>query len=108
MPTSTPAPWRLPPFPGGLRLVVEEARSMFSGRLHCHYSCIEYTKAGEKRHLPLSAKDPIFSLLAPALQALSGECTIICETPLPVADAVAMRDEYGWACSQARHPHEQQ
>ncbi len=43
------------------RLVVEEARSMFSGRLHCHYSCIEYTKAGEKRHLPLSAKDPDFS-----------------------------------------------
>jgi deoxyribonuclease-4 len=88
--------------------VVEEARSICPGRLHCHYSCIEYTGAGEKRHLPLSAKDPDFSLLAPALQGLSGDCTVICETPLPVADAVAMREEYGRACSQARHPHEQQ
>jgi deoxyribonuclease-4 len=93
---------------GDFRKVVDEAVSISPGRLHCHYSCIEYTKAGEKRHLPLGTKDPDFSLLVPALQGLSGKCTIICETPMPVEDAVAMREEYGRACSQVGHPHEQQ
>jgi deoxyribonuclease-4 len=90
------------------RKVVEDAVSISPGRLHCHYSCIEYTMAGEKRHLPLSARDPDFSLLVPALQGLPRECTVICETPMPVPDAVAMREACGSACSQARHPHEQQ
>ncbi len=76
------------------RKVVDELVSICPGDLHCHYSCIEYTKAGEKRHLPLSTKDPDFSLLVPLLRGLSQECTIICETPAPVEDAVAMRAEY--------------
>jgi deoxyribonuclease-4 len=76
------------------RKVVDDLTSIGPGKLHCHYSCIEYTKAGEKRHLPLAAKDPDFSLLVPVLQALSRECTIICETPMPEQDAVAMMEEY--------------
>jgi deoxyribonuclease IV len=75
--------------------VVEEAASISPGRIHCHYSCIEYTKAGEKRHLPLSAKDPDFSFLVPVLHDLARECTIICEAPDPVQDAVAMKKTYG-------------
>jgi deoxyribonuclease IV len=76
------------------RRVVEDWLSISPGGLHCHYSCIEYTKAGEKRHLPLSAKDPDFSLLLPSLAGLSRDCTVICETPLPSEDAKAMREDY--------------
>jgi deoxyribonuclease-4 len=77
------------------RQVVEDMASMHPGRLHCHYSCIEYTKAGEKRHLPLSTGDPDFSLLVPALRGISRDCTIISETPTPSADAIAMKEACG-------------
>ena len=90
------------------RKVVDDLVSIGPGKLHCHYSCIEYTGAGEKRHLPLSAKDPDFSLLVPSLRDLSRECTIICETPMPVQDALAMSLEYGRAYSQEGHPRKQQ
>jgi deoxyribonuclease IV len=90
------------------RKVVQDMVSMAPGRLHCHFSCIEYTKAGEKRHLPLDVKDPDFSLLVPSLQGLPQDCTIICETPKPVEDSVAMMDGYRRSCSQGRHPDEQQ
>jgi deoxyribonuclease IV len=86
------------------RKVVEDLVRIWTGRLHCHYSCIEYTKAGEKRHLPLSAKDPDFSLLVPSLLGLSQDCTIICETPLPVEDALNMSKGYGQSYSQKGHP----
>jgi deoxyribonuclease-4 len=90
--------------PGDFQKVVDDAVSICPGRLHCHYSCIEYTKAGEKRHLPLSANDPDFSHLVPSLHGLTQECTIICETPRPAEDALAMRNEYGQAYSQEGHP----
>jgi deoxyribonuclease-4 len=91
------------------RRVVDAMSAMHPGRLHCHYSCIEYTRAGEKRHLPLSAREPDFSHLVPVLRGISRECTIICETPTPSSDAVAMRDEFGrYHVSQPAHPHEQQ
>jgi deoxyribonuclease-4 len=90
--------------PEDFRKVVDDLVSICPGTLHCHYSCIEYTKAGEKRHLPLSAKDPDFSHLVPSLRGLSRECTVICETPMPVQDALAMSAEYGQAYSQEGHP----
>ena len=90
--------------PDDFHRVVDDLVSICPGTLHCHYSCIEYTGAGEKRHLPLSAKDPDFAHLVPSLRGLSRECTIICETPLPVQDALAMRAEYGQAYSQEGHP----
>jgi deoxyribonuclease-4 len=90
--------------PDDFRRVVDDLVSICPGTLHCHYSCIEYTGAGEKRHLPLSTKDPDFSHLVPSLRGLSQECTIICETPLPVQDALAMSAEYGQAYSQEGHP----
>lgn len=91
--------------PDDFAKVVDDLVRIWPGRLHCHYSCIEYTKAGEKRHLPLSAKDPDFSHLVPSLCGLSQECTVICETPLPVEDALVMSGEYGQAYSQKGHPH---
>jgi deoxyribonuclease-4 len=68
------------------------ALDLLPGRLHCHFSCIEYTAKGEKRHLPLAAKDPDFGLLCRALHRSAREATIICETPDPSGDAVAMKN----------------
>jgi deoxyribonuclease-4 len=67
------------------------ALDLLPGRLHCHFSCIEYTAKGEKRHLPLEAKDPDFELLCRALQRSVREVTIICETPDPSRDAGTMK-----------------
>jgi len=68
---------------GGLDLI--------PGRLHCHFSCIEYTAKGEKRHLLLEAKDPDFSLLCGLLRECGRDVTIISETPDPSGDAVRMK-----------------
>jgi deoxyribonuclease-4 len=84
--------------------VVDEVTKMGNGRVHCHYSGIEYTKAGEKRHLPLSVKEPDFDLLVPVLRRLDRECTIICEAPQPVQDAAAMREAFTNGCSHGRGP----
>jgi deoxyribonuclease-4 len=71
--------------------VMDELESIYGGRMHFHFSCIEYTEAGESRHLPLEAKEPDFSLLAEALRPLRKSVTIISETPLPEEDAVRMK-----------------
>jgi deoxyribonuclease-4 len=60
------------------------------GRMHCHFSCIEYTAAGEKRHLPLKVKEPDYAPLAELLRARKGEATMISETPVPIDGAVAL------------------
>jgi len=65
------------------RAVLEEAGSMCNRRLHSHYSCIEFTEAGERRHLTLGERQPDFSLLVRALRGWKGELTIISETPAP-------------------------
>jgi deoxyribonuclease-4 len=76
------------------RRALEDALDLLPGRLHCHFSCIEYTAKGEKRHLLLETKDPDFALLCRALPR-SRDVTIICETPDPSGDAVTMRKMLG-------------
>jgi deoxyribonuclease-4 len=81
---------------GGLRTaedfsaVLDEVAAIHRGRLHCHYSCVEFTEAGERRHLPLSKKQPDFALLANALEGRKMELTIISETPDPEEGATLM------------------
>jgi len=70
--------------------VLDRAGTMANGRLHCHFSCIEYTDAGERRHLDLKAKDPDYSLLTEALHNWSGDLTMISETPSPEQGAKQM------------------
>lgn len=69
---------------------LDEVVSMYDGHLHSHFSCIEYTGAGEIRHLPLQAKEPDFSLLASTLRPLRRNVTLISETPLPEKGALHM------------------
>ncbi len=70
--------------------VLDEVASFYSGRLHCHFSCIEYTEQGERRHLPLEAKEPDYRHLARILKARKSEATLISETPPPVDGAKGM------------------
>ncbi|WP_019178432.1 TIM barrel protein [Methanomassiliicoccus luminyensis] len=74
------------------RAALDEWLAIHPGRLHCHFSCIEYTAKGEKRHLLLESRDPDFAHLAPLLPKCSRDVTVISETPDPSGDAVRMRE----------------
>jgi deoxyribonuclease-4 len=72
------------------KVALEESLKIHSGRLHCHFSCIEYTDKGEKRHLLLEKKDPDFEHLSKLLPKAGRDVTVISETPDPSGDAVLM------------------
>ena len=82
---------------GGMRTqkdfqkVIDEYQQICDGPLHCHFSCIEFTDAGERRHLPLDRKQPDFSLFADCLRDSELEVTIISETPEPERGAKEMQ-----------------
>ncbi|MCX8153602.1 MAG: TIM barrel protein [Candidatus Bathyarchaeota archaeon] len=70
------------------RLGTEAARNM-----HCHFSRIEYTPKGERRHHVLDEKryGPEFETLAEVIAEFRMRPVIICETPLLDVDARKMR-----------------
>jgi deoxyribonuclease-4 len=73
------------------RLGTEAARNM-----HCHFSKIEYTDKGERRHhvLDEARYGPDFEMLAEVIAEFKMRSVMICETPLLDVDAVKMRDIY--------------
>jgi deoxyribonuclease-4 len=70
--------------------VLDDVSAFYPGRFHCHFSCIEYTEQGERRHLPLEAKDPDYRHLAKALRGRKMDVTLISETPPPEDGAKGM------------------
>ncbi len=69
----------------------------YAEHLHCHFSKIEYTKGGEKRHLTFADDKfgPRFEPLVEAIVSLGISPTIICESDGTMAeDAYAMKQEY--------------
>jgi len=64
--------------------------------LHCHFSKIEFTWKGERRHHVLDEKHygPDFRTLAKVLIQFQANPVIICETALQDIDAMKMRDIY--------------
>ncbi|MBR3995738.1 MAG: TIM barrel protein [Clostridia bacterium] len=69
----------------------------YADKLHCHFSKIEYTKGGEKKHLTFSDSHygPDFEPLMKAIADLGVSPTIICESDGTMAeDALAMKTEY--------------
>ena len=70
--------------------VLDEVRSFYDGRLHCHFSCIEYTEQGERRHLPLAARQPDYRHLARIMKERAMDATLISETPPPEDGAKEM------------------
>lgn len=66
-------------------------------RLHCHFTTIEYTHAGEKKHHTLSEEDEYGPHIKDLLKNLienDWKATIICETPLIDKDACKMKEIY--------------
>ncbi len=64
--------------------------------LHCHFTRIEYTDAGERKHHVLMEKEygpPLRPLLG-ALVDCGWEATIICETPFLERDSLLMQEKY--------------
>jgi deoxyribonuclease-4 len=71
--------------------VIDEYMAMPTHVIHCHFSGIEYTAAGERRHLPMESRSPDFLLMVEALKARTGTMTVISETPRPEEGAVKMK-----------------
>jgi deoxyribonuclease-4 len=71
------------------RLGTEAARN-----IHCHFTKIEFTEKGERRHHTLDEKryGPDFRPLAEVMSDFELRPVIICETPLLDIDAAKMRD----------------
>ncbi len=57
---------------------------------HAHFSGIEYTDKGEKKHIPM--KPAYFEPLMQELLRHQKKTTIICESPKPFEDAVMMKE----------------
>jgi len=69
--------------------VLDKVKSF--NHLHCHFSNIEFTEAGERRHLPLGTAGPDFKELAKEIVKRGLDITIICETPLLEQDSLKMK-----------------
>jgi deoxyribonuclease-4 len=82
------------------RAVVEEAENRLGSEavrdMHCHFSKIEFTLRGERRHHVLDEKayGPDFCLLAEVIEDFNLRPVVICETPLLDVDARKMRDAF--------------
>ena len=71
--------------------------------LHCHFSKIEYTAAGEKRHLTFTDSQfgPDYEPLMEAIVRLGVSPRIICESAGTMAeDALQMKRYYTALCEQ--------
>ena len=93
---------------GGVFMTVDDYKRVFdeiakrknpeaAQNLHCHFSKIEHTKGGEKRHLTFddTIYGPDFEPLMKAISDLGVTPTIICESDGSQAeDALAMKTEY--------------
>ncbi|NTW05226.1 MAG: TIM barrel protein [Peptococcaceae bacterium] len=84
-------------FSGVLDRIEEKLGSRGIGRLHMHFSPIEFTAAGEKRHRKTSENSfgPDFSFLAPLLLERAIEFTLICESDgVQAEDALVYKKIY--------------
>lgn len=66
-------------------------------RLHCHFTTIEYTHAGERKHHTLAEENEFGPYIKDLLEILvenNWKATIICETPLIDRDALKMKEIY--------------
>jgi len=83
---------------GDFRAVVEEIEKRLGTQaardMHCHFTKIEYTEKGERRHhvLDETKYGPDFQLLAEVIAEYNLRPVMICETPILDVDAVKMRD----------------
>ena len=58
--------------------------------MHIHLSGIEYSRGGERRHLPLKESNFNYRDVLKALKDFDASGTVICESPLKEYDAVLL------------------
>jgi deoxyribonuclease-4 len=63
-------------------------------QVHIHLSGIEYTRAGERKHLNLKVSDMRYRELMRALKDLGVEGLLICESPNLEEDALLLKETY--------------
>lgn len=77
--------------------IISELGEERGRKIHIHFSKIEYTKGGEKRHLTFEdcTYGPEFEPLAKVLKKYSVEATVICESDGTMSeDALTMKNIY--------------
>jgi deoxyribonuclease-4 len=80
-----------------IRVIAEKIESTLGSEtlrsMHCHFSKIEFSSQGERKHHPLDEPryGPEFELLAKVLVDFKMCPTIICETPVLDIDALKMK-----------------
>lgn len=62
--------------------------------VHMHYSGIEYTEKGERKHLPLKESDAKWKDFLKVLKNRKVEGTVVCESPLLEEDTLLMQKQY--------------
>ncbi|MCD6092810.1 MAG: TIM barrel protein [Candidatus Aenigmarchaeota archaeon] len=72
--------------------IFDKVKVLRSKFLHAHFSSIEFTDKGEKRHIPVSNNEPDFRELAKEILKREVDITIICESPLLEKDASIMKN----------------
>ncbi len=72
---------------------IASSDSLSHAHLHCHFSGIEFTEKGERRHILTEDKN-IRELLT-ALKKHKLDCTIINESPNPLGDSIKMKKILG-------------
>lgn len=63
--------------------------------VHFHYSGIEYTEKGERKHLPLKKSDAEWEDFLNVLKNREVEGTVVCESPLLEEDTLLLQNRYG-------------
>jgi len=72
--------------------VEDELGTQILRSMHCHFSAIEFSNQGEKRHHPLDEGfGPDFRLLAEVILDFGMHPTLICESPILDVDARKMK-----------------
>ncbi|VVB99739.1 endonuclease 4 [uncultured archaeon] len=79
---------------GILERVEKRLGSVAAKNFHCHFSGIEFTDAGESKHLPVGSNSPPFAPLAEAWQENGWGGKVICESPEIEKDALVLQKEY--------------
>lgn len=89
-------------FANALRLLSDGLGERGLTRMHVHFSGIEYTAKGEKRHVNLDVADVKYKELFKALADFGAGGRILSETPNMEEGAIVMRNTYQHAAAKAR------
>lgn len=72
----------------------DELGAAFKSDFHAHFSGIEFTAKGERRHIPVKENSPPYRPLLQILKERKYCGTIVCESPLIEKDALFLQKEY--------------